>query len=121
MLVVAPTLQLCGLQAQEKQLSQLGDQTVTLKEELADLKSRSVFLCGLIVPSFIFYRHSGVVRGCHWDQAAESNAFDSFKRQFEGHTVCCWTCIPGKPNVMQCLILAMSPLSLDATGPQHLS
>ena len=41
--VAAPILQLSGLQAQEKQLSQLGDQNVTLKEELADLKSRSVF------------------------------------------------------------------------------
>ena len=42
---MAPTLQFSGLQAQEKQLSQLGDQNVTLKEEMADLKSRLVFVC----------------------------------------------------------------------------
>ena len=47
--LMAPTLQFSGLQAQEKQLSQLGDQNVTLKEEMADLKSRLVFLCVFVV------------------------------------------------------------------------
>jgi len=109
-LVVAPILQLSGLQAQEKQLSQLGDQNVTLKEEMADLKSRSVFLCGLMSPFFIFAKYTGLsvlVHGCYRYQTAESNAFDLFRRQFQGHTVCCWTCIPSKPNVMQSLILGI--------------
>lgn len=115
--MVAPILQLCGLQAQEKQLSQLGDQTVTLKEELADLKSRSVFFCGLMLQFLDFAKHtalSGVVLGRYWYQAAGSNAFDLFRRQFKGHTVCCWTCIPGKPNVVQYLDIGIQ----DADRPQ---
>jgi len=74
------------LQAQEKQLSQLGDQNVTLKEEMADLKSRLVFVCVFVVwlsPFFILAKHtvlSLLVHGCYWYQAAESNAFDSFRR-----------------------------------------
>ena len=48
-MLMAPILQFSGLQAQEKQLSQLGDQNVTLKEEMADLKSRLVFLCVFVV------------------------------------------------------------------------
>jgi hypothetical protein len=68
MLVVAPTLQLSGLQAQEKQLSQLGDQNVTLKEEMADLKSRLVSACGLWSSFFILDKHTALsvlVHGCY--------------------------------------------------------
>ena len=108
--MAAPILQLSVLQAQEKQLSQLGDQHVTLKEELADLKSRSVFVCGMMLPCFIFARYTALsvgVLGCYQYQIAESNALDSFQRQFRRHTVCCWFCIPSKVNVIQSFIFGI--------------
>ncbi len=72
-------------------------------------KQVSLF-CGLMLPFFNFAKHtalSGVVLGRYWYQAAVSNAFDLFRRQFKGHTVCCWTCIPGKSNVVQYLVIGI--------------
>lgn len=77
-------------------------------------KQVSLFLWSDVTVSRLCQTYSAVRSCACWYQAAGSNAFDLFRRQFKGHTVCCWTCIPGKPNVVQYLDIGIQ----DADRPQ---